>query len=50
MIGALFIMIQFGYYPWVPKFWIPNFHGLVQWSYKFGIKNDHFNKTFCGKS
>ena len=26
-IGALFIIIQFGYYPWVPKFWVPNPHG-----------------------
>ena len=25
--GALFIIIQFGYYPWVPKFWVPNPHG-----------------------
>ena len=27
IIGALFIIIQFGYYPWVPKFWVPNPHG-----------------------
>ena len=26
-IGALFIIILFGYYPWVPKFWVPNPHG-----------------------
>jgi hypothetical protein len=26
-IGALFIIILFGYYPWVPKFWVPNSHG-----------------------
>ena len=25
-IGALFIIIQFGYYPRVPKFWVPNPH------------------------
>ena len=25
--GALFIIIQFGYYPRVPKFWVPNPHG-----------------------
>ena len=23
----LFIVIHFGYYPWVPKFWVPNPHG-----------------------
>ena len=27
IIGALFIIIQFGYYPWVPEFWVPNPHG-----------------------
>ena len=26
-IGTLFIIILFGYYPWVPKFWVPNPHG-----------------------
>ena len=26
-IGALFIIILFGYYPWVTKFWVPNPHG-----------------------
>ena len=25
--GALFIIIQFRYYPWVPKIWVPNPHG-----------------------
>ena len=23
IIGALFIIIQFGYYPWAPEFWVP---------------------------
>ena len=27
IIGALFIIIQFGCYPWVPEFWVPNPHG-----------------------
>ena len=27
IIGALFIIIQFGYYPWAPEFWVPNPHG-----------------------
>ena len=26
-IGALFIIILFGYYPWVPKFWVPTLNG-----------------------
>ena len=26
-IGTFFIIIMFGYYPWVPKFWVPNPHG-----------------------
>ena len=25
--GALFIMIQFGYYPWGPELWVPNPYG-----------------------
>ena len=27
IIGALFTIIQFEYYPWVPEFWVPNPHG-----------------------
>ena len=25
--GAFFIIIQFGYHPWVPNIWVPNPHG-----------------------
>ena len=27
---TLFIIIQFGYYPWVPEFWVANPHGYTQ--------------------